>query len=48
MGNDTVRDLIQKFNNGQFTDEIEPYFNDLMTFLNYVKKYNLNCLLNNP
>ena len=41
MGNDTVRDLIQKFNNGQFTDEIEPYFNDLMTFLNYVKKYNL-------
>ncbi len=41
MSLDVVRDLIQKFNNGSYEDEIEPYFNDLITFLNYVKKYNL-------
>ena len=41
MANEVVRDLIEKFNNGEYEDEIEPYFNDLITFLNYVKKYNL-------
>ena len=41
MSADVVRDLIVKFNNGEYEDEIEPYFNDLITFLNYVKKYNL-------
>ena len=41
MANEVVRDLIEKFNNGYYEDYIEPYFNDLITFLNYVKKYNL-------
>ena len=38
---ETAKDLVQSFNNGEYEDEIEPYFNDLITFLNYVKKYNL-------
>jgi hypothetical protein len=41
MSVDVVRDLINKFNEGLYHDEIEPYFNDIMTFFNYVKKYNL-------
>ena len=41
MANEVVKDLIEKFNNGYYEEYIEPYFNDLITFLNYIKKYNL-------
>jgi len=35
----SVDEVIEIFNDGQFYDELEPYFNDVMTFLKYVKKY---------
>jgi hypothetical protein len=35
----SVDEVIEIFNEGQFYDELEPYFNDVMTFLKYVKKY---------
>lgn len=38
---DKVRNLIQLFNDGEYEDEIEPYFNNLLNFFNYVKKYGL-------
>ena len=41
MSLETAKDLVQSFNSGEYEDNIEPYFNDLITFLNYVKKYNL-------
>lgn len=41
MSAEVVRDLIEKFNDGDYEDDIEPYFNDVITFFNYVKKYNL-------
>ena len=41
MNLDKVRNLIQLFNDGEYEDEIEPYFNNLLNFFNYVKKYGL-------
>lgn len=41
MSLETAKDLVEKFNNGDYEDEIEPYFNDLMTFLRFIKKYGL-------
>jgi len=41
MSLDRARQLVDSFNNGEFEDEIEPYFNDLITFFKFVKKYNL-------
>ena len=35
----SVDEVIEIFNEGQFYDELEPYFNDVMTFLKYIKKY---------
>lgn len=38
--------LIYTFNLGDFEEDIEPYFNDLMTFLKFIKKYGLLNKLN--
>jgi len=35
----SIDEVIEIFNEGQFYDELEPYFNDVMTFLKYIKKY---------
>jgi hypothetical protein len=36
-----AKNLVDIFNNGDFNDDIEPYFNDYITFFNFVKKYGL-------
>ena len=41
MSLERVKNLIQSFNDGDYDDDIEPYFNTLMNFLNFVKKYGL-------
>jgi hypothetical protein len=41
MSLERAKDLVDVFNNGDFEDDIEPYFNDLITFFNFVKKYGL-------
>jgi len=41
MSLERAKDLVDVFNNGNFEDDIEPYFNDLITFFKFVKKYNL-------
>ena len=41
MSLETAKDLVQSFNSGEYEDNIEPYFNDLMTFFRYIKKYGL-------
>ena len=41
MSLERARNLIQSFNDGDYEDDIEPYFNTLMNFLNFIKKYGL-------
>ena len=41
MSLEVANDLVNKFNNGGYEDDIEPYFNDLLTFFRYLKKYDL-------
>jgi hypothetical protein len=41
MSLERAKDLVDIFNNGDFDDDIEPYFNDLITFFKFVKKYGL-------
>lgn len=41
MSLERARNLIQSFNDGEYEDDIEPYFNTLMNFLNFIKKYGL-------
>jgi len=41
MSLERARQLVDLFNDGEFEDEIEPYFNDLITFFKFVKKYGL-------
>jgi len=41
MSLERARQLVDSFNDGEFEDEIEPYFNDLITFFKFVKKYGL-------
>jgi len=36
-----AQDLRDSFNNGDFHDDIEPFFNDLITFFKFIKKYNI-------
>jgi len=36
-----AQDLRNSFNNGDFYDDIEPFFNDLITFFKFMKKYGL-------
>ena len=46
MSLERAKDLVDVFNNGDFYDDIEPYFNDLITFFKFVKKYGLLDELN--
>ena len=41
MSLEVAKDLVQSFNNGEYEEEIESYFNTLMNFLNFIKKYGL-------
>jgi hypothetical protein len=41
MSLERARNLIQSFNDGDYEDDIEPYFNTLMNFLKFIKKYGL-------
>jgi hypothetical protein len=36
-----AKNLVDIFNNGDFDDDIEPYFNDYITFFKFIKKYGL-------
>jgi hypothetical protein len=36
-----AQDLRDSFNNGDFDDDIEPFFNDLITFFKFMKKYGI-------
>ena len=41
MSLEVAKDLVQFFNDGEYEEEIEPYFNTLMNFLKFTKKYGL-------
>ena len=41
MSLEVAKDLVQFFNDGEYEEEIEPYFNTLMNFLKFIKKYGL-------
>jgi len=41
MSLEVAKELVQSFNNDEYHDEIEPYFNTLMNFLKFIKKYGL-------
>ena len=41
MSLEVANDLVVKFNNGEYEEEIESYFNTLMNFLKFIKKYGL-------
>ena len=41
MSLERAKELVDVFNDGDFDDDIEPYFNDLITFFKFVKKYGL-------
>jgi hypothetical protein len=41
MSLDRVKNLIESFNDGEFGNEIKPYFNDIITFFKFINKYNL-------
>jgi len=36
-----AKNLVDSFNDGKYEEEIEPYFNDYITFFKFVKKYGL-------
>lgn len=46
MSLERAKDLVDVFNNGDFYEDIEPYFNDLITFFKFIKKYGLLDELN--
>jgi hypothetical protein len=41
MSLERARQLVDLFNDGEYEDDIEPYFNDYITFFKFVKKYGL-------
>lgn len=41
MSLEVANDLVIKFNNRDYVDDIEPYFNDILSFFRYLKKYDL-------
>jgi len=41
MSLERAKNLVQLFNNGEYNDDIEPYFNTLLNFLNFLKKYDV-------
>ena len=40
MSTERATELIELFNDGEYEDEIKPYFNSLINFFKFVKKYN--------
>jgi hypothetical protein len=41
MSLERVKNLIESFNDGEYEDEIKPYFNTLINFFKLIKRYNL-------
>ena len=41
MSLNRAQDLVDSFNNGEFDEDIEPFFNDYITFFKFIKKYGL-------
>lgn len=41
MSLEKAKNLVQSFNDGDYEDDIEPYFNNLINFLNFIKKYGI-------
>jgi hypothetical protein len=41
MSLERARNLVQSFNDGEYEDDIEPYFNNLMNFFRFINKYGL-------
>ena len=41
MSLERVKNLIESFIDGEYEDEIKPYFNTLINFFKFIKKYNL-------
>jgi hypothetical protein len=41
MSLERARQLVDSFNDGEYEDNIEPYFNDYITFFKFFKKYGL-------
>jgi hypothetical protein len=41
MSLETAKELVETFNDGGFSDDIEPFFSNLINFFIFVKKYNL-------
>jgi len=41
MSLERARQLVDLFNDGEYENDIEPYFNDYITFFKFVKKYGL-------
>lgn len=39
MSLETAKNLVRSFNNGDYEEDIEPYFNDIITFFKFLKKY---------
>lgn len=39
MSLERARNLVQSFNSGDYEDDIEPYFNTLLNFFKFLKKY---------
>lgn len=41
MSLERAKNLVEIFNDGNYDEDIKPYFNNLITFLKFVKKYDL-------
>ena len=41
MSLDRAKNLLKSFNNGEYYEDIEPFFNTVINFLNFIKKYGL-------
>ena len=41
MSLESAKNLLKSFNDGDYYEDIEPYFNNVINFLNFIKKYGL-------
>ena len=41
MSLESAKNLLKSFNDGDYYEDIEPYFNSVVNFLNFIKKYGL-------
>ena len=41
MSLERAKNLLKSFNNGEYYEDIEPFFNTVINFLNFIKKYGL-------